>query len=71
MHLVSNETQSVRCQDTDIHFERGESIHTENSYKYTVDGFAELAAAAGLTLNASWLDDELLFSVHYLAAGEP
>ncbi len=49
-------------------FDHGETIHTENSYKYTIDGFAELAAAAGLALQQSWLDQEHLFSVHYLQA---
>ncbi len=68
MHLVSDEEQSVRCNGSAIEFERGETIHTENSYKYTVEGFAELAASAGLALRQSWLDDNRLFSVHYLEA---
>jgi len=68
MHLVSDESQSVRCSETHIEFERGETIHTESSYKYTVDSFRALAASAGLTLEASWMDDNRLFSVHYLSA---
>jgi uncharacterized SAM-dependent methyltransferase len=69
MHLVSDREQSVRCNGSRIEFEAGETIHTENSYKYTVEGFAELAESAGLSLQQSWLDEDRLFSVHYLAAG--
>jgi dimethylhistidine N-methyltransferase len=68
MHLVSERTQTVRCNGSQIAFGEGETIHTENSYKYTVDGFARLAARAGLTLQRSWIDDDELFSVHYLCA---
>lgn len=68
MHLVSEREQSVSCADQDIRFENGESIHTENSYKYTVDDFAALAASAGLARRQSWLDDDNLFSVHYFEA---
>lgn len=68
MHLVSERAQSVRCNGSQIAFGEGETIHTENSYKYTVEGFARLAARAGLTLQQSWIDDDELFSVHYLCA---
>jgi uncharacterized SAM-dependent methyltransferase len=68
MHLVSEQEQSVRCNGSRVDFDEGETIHTENSYKYTVDSFAELAASAGLSLQESWFDDEKLFSVHYLEA---
>jgi dimethylhistidine N-methyltransferase len=66
MHLVSDTRQTVRCHGCRIDFLPGESIHTENSYKYTVPGFAELAATAGLSLRRSWIDAGQLFSVHYL-----
>jgi dimethylhistidine N-methyltransferase len=68
MYLVSDVQQTVRCNGSRIEFAPGETIHTENSYKYTVEGFAGLAASAGLSLMQSWLDDEQLFSVHYLEA---
>ncbi len=68
MHLVSERDHSVRCNGSEIDFAEGETIHTENSYKYTVDDFAGLAASAGLSLRESWFDDEKLFSVHYLEA---
>ncbi len=39
----------------------------ENSYKYTIDDFADLAAGAGLSLAQTWTDEDELFSVHYVA----
>lgn len=68
MHLVSEQAQTVRCNGSHIEFDKGETIHTENSYKYTLAGFTALAAKAGLRLERSWLDDDDLFSVHYLSA---
>ncbi|GAB5413854.1 MAG: L-histidine N(alpha)-methyltransferase [Congregibacter sp.] len=66
MHLVSVSEQEVDCGGQTLSFAEGESIHTENSYKYTPDDFAELAATAGFSLTESWLDDAGMFSVHYL-----
>ena len=66
MHLVSQCDQSVRCNGDSISFGLGETIHTENSYKYTVEGFSAIVDQAGLAIQRSWLDEEQLFSVHYL-----
>ena len=66
MHLVSRLAQSVPCNGEAVEFAASESIHTEYSYKYTVPGFRELAASAGLSIRQSWLDEGELFSVHYL-----
>jgi dimethylhistidine N-methyltransferase len=66
MHLVSLMEQVVRVRNTDIHFERGESIWTEASYKYSPPEFAALAAAAGWAVDQIWTDDRGLFSVQYL-----
>ena len=71
MYLVSKLDQVVRVSDTDISFSRGETIHTENSYKYTVESFQKIAHRAGLTIRSSWLDDQYLFSVHYLEKISP
>lgn len=68
MHLVSRCAQQLNFDGQPIDFFEGETIHTESSYKYTVHGFADLAASAGLTLKHTWTDDERLFSVHYLQA---
>lgn len=66
MHLVSSRDQVITCNSESIELRRDETIHTENSYKYTVEGFTELAARAGLAVKQTWLDDDQLFSVHYL-----
>ena len=66
MHLVSKTSQVVGLGDTDITISRGESIHTENSYKYTMERFQEIARSAGFAIRSSWSDERQLFSVHYL-----
>lgn len=69
--LVSRESQSVRVNEEVFTFGAGERIHTENSRKYDVAEFQALARKAGFTPQKVWVDDENLFSVHYLvvAAG--
>jgi dimethylhistidine N-methyltransferase len=71
MHLVSRRRQQVHVAGRIFRFAAGEIIHTESSYKYTVDGFRALAAEAGWRAKAVWLDAGRLFSVHALtyAAG--
>ncbi len=66
MHLVSRRAQEIRLNGRSFHFEAGESIHTENSYKYSVEEFHALARGAGLRPRQVWLDGGRLFSVHYL-----
>jgi dimethylhistidine N-methyltransferase len=66
MHLVSPEAQSIRVEEQWFEFHAGEGIHTENSYKYTLDGFGELAARAGFRQETVWTDDRGLFSVQLL-----
>ena len=70
MHLVSVKAQAVTINGRAIRFREGETIHTENSYKYSVREFQELARAAGLAPIECWTDAEQLFSVHYLAVPE-
>ena len=67
MHLVSECTQTLRIDGHSYDFSEGESIHTENSYKYSVAGFRALAEQAGFRPEAIWIDDEALFSLHYLS----
>ena len=66
MHLVSLKAQSVRLLDRRIAFAPQERIHTENSCKYTLEGFRALAGEAGWRVRASWTDADALFSVHDL-----
>jgi dimethylhistidine N-methyltransferase len=68
MHLVSLVPQTVNIGSHRFAFEAGESIHTENSYKYSVDGFRALASSAGFKGGKIWLDPKGLFSLHGLIA---
>lgn len=66
MHLDSRISQVLSLNNKAIRFREGESIHTENSYKYSIPGFQRLAGRAGFNSRRVWTDDEGLFSVHYL-----
>ena len=68
MHLVSSRRQTVHLGGHAFEFEQGESLHTENSYKYTIEGFRGLAGEAGFTPGPVWCDREQRFSVHWLAS---
>jgi L-histidine N-alpha-methyltransferase len=72
MHLVSRKKQSVQLDGETFSFEDGETIHTENSYKYTAQEFQQLAWSAGWHPKMLWADREGWFNVHYLSlsAGE-
>jgi dimethylhistidine N-methyltransferase len=70
MHLVSRVAQQVSLQGQTFRFAEDETIHTENSYKYTVAEFRDLASQAGFTTDTVWLDDDCLFSLHLLQTGE-
>ena len=65
MHLASTRRQKVRLNGTAIDFRAGETIHTENSYKYTVDSFQALARGSGWSPLKTWTDG--LFAVHALS----
>jgi dimethylhistidine N-methyltransferase len=67
MHLVSLAEQSVTLAGRSFRFRRDETIHTENSYKYSVEEFQALAGEAGFEAARHWLDPARLFAVHYLA----
>jgi len=66
MHLVCVRDLTVHLRDQPIEFRAGESIHTENSYKYTLGGFAELAERARFRVARVWTDSRELFSVQLL-----
>lgn len=67
MHLESLRDQNVRIAGRSFAFARGETIHTENSYKYSIESFSALCRRAGWRVMKSWTDEARLFSVHYLA----
>ncbi len=68
MHLVSRLPQVVEVAGRPIAFAQGESIHTENSYKHTREGFLELARQAGWAADGFWTDRERRFGMHRLIA---
>ncbi len=66
MHLVSRENQAVTVGGESLQFAEGETIHTENSHKYTPERFEELAGRAGWQLTELWTDDNHHFGVAVL-----
>lgn len=66
MHLMSRIPHEVRIGKQSFFFKKNESIHTENSYKYTIDEFQALAQIVGFQPLRVWTDAENLFSVHCL-----
>jgi dimethylhistidine N-methyltransferase len=70
MHLISRKAQTVRILGRSFAFRAGESIHTESSYKYSVDRFTALARGSGWKPTASWTDPGGMFSVHALVASD-
>ena len=68
MHLMSRRAQQVRVCGHAFDFAEGQSLHTENSYKYSVESFRALAEHAGFEPLACWVDERRWFSIHWLAA---
>jgi dimethylhistidine N-methyltransferase len=68
MHLISGVDQTVNVVGKEFIFIEGETIHTENSYKYGVEEFLSLASEAGFDPVETWTDSKDLYSIHYLRA---
>ncbi|HLF23540.1 MAG TPA: L-histidine N(alpha)-methyltransferase, partial [Burkholderiales bacterium] len=66
INLVSLREQEIRLDGRAFAFASGERLHSEYSYKYTIDGFQRLARLAGYQPEAVWTDPRNYFSVHYL-----
>tara|TARA_Y100000782_G_scaffold60983_1_gene66957 strand:+ start:2329 stop:3348 length:1020 start_codon:yes stop_codon:yes gene_type:complete len=74
MHLVSTMDQIINISDSsvvggeskNIIFKAGESIHTENSYKYSKQGFTDLVEGAGFEVRECWSDNKEYFAMFYL-----
>lgn len=67
MHLVSRRRQDVNLLGHVFSFAEGERIHTENSYKYTLEGFRAVAEAAGWRVTQVWTDERDWFSLQELS----
>jgi dimethylhistidine N-methyltransferase len=68
MHLVSRMRQTIAFAGANHEFEEGETLHTENSYKFTIEGLHALALRAGFRPGPVWTDPARLFCVHWLHA---
>ncbi len=68
MHLVSRADQGFTVAGRRFSMRAGETIHSENSYKFTLDGFADLAARAGWRVGARWVSPDPAFAVFLLQA---
>ena len=66
MHLKSKEDHNVLVSDLEIEFKKGETIHTENSYKYSVDKFISVCNSADLDCNRIFKDVKNWFGVFLL-----
>jgi L-histidine Nalpha-methyltransferase len=72
MHLASLKRQKVKVAGDTIDFRAGETIHTENSYKYSVESLAALARGAGWRPLAAWTDARKYFAIQvFELANEP
>jgi dimethylhistidine N-methyltransferase len=70
MHLISKKALTARVLGRKFSFRPGESIHTENSYKYSFERFSALARGSGWKPVQSWTDEAGMFSVHALVASD-
>lgn len=68
MHLISKSAQTVSLNGSRFDFRAGETIHTENSYKFTPDGLRDLARRTGWRADEVWVDDKFPFAVALLFA---
>lgn len=66
MHLQCLQDHEVGINGEHYAFRSGETIHTESSYKYSIEEFHALAAQAGFVPQQVWTDESELFSIHYL-----
>jgi dimethylhistidine N-methyltransferase len=70
MHLASLKRQNVKVAGETIDFGAGETIHTENSYKYSVESLGALARGAGWRTLAAWVDKRKYFSIQAFALAD-
>ena len=66
MHLISRENQNILLKDYDLKIQKGESIHTENSHKYTSEEFEKLAVSSGYKKVDFLTDQKKYFGVFFL-----
>ena len=70
MHLASLKRQKVKVLGETIDFRAGETIHTENSYKYSVESLRSLARGVGWAPDGMWTDSQGYFCIHAFTLAE-
>ncbi|MCF8477648.1 MAG: L-histidine N(alpha)-methyltransferase [Pseudolabrys sp.] len=71
MHLASLKRQKVKVAGECFEFRAGETIHTESSYKYSVESLGALARGVGWTPSGAWKDEKKYFSIQAFTLAEP
>ena len=66
MRLKSKKNNNIKIMGSKYLIKKNEEIHTENSHKYTIKSFTNLANEAGWKIRKTWVDDKNFFSVHCL-----
>lgn len=66
MHLISRAAQTITLAGRPVRFTRGETIHTENSYKYAPGRMRAMIQAAGWSVAKTWSDSNGLFTIWLL-----
>ena len=67
MRLKSKKNSNIKVNGSKYLIRKNEEIHTENSHKYSIKSFKNLANKAGWKLDKTWVDSKKLFSVHCLS----
>jgi dimethylhistidine N-methyltransferase len=70
MHLVSQVEQTFSVLGRPFALQRNETLHTENSYKHSMDGLRQLACITGFEVAAGWTDPQRLFAVQWWTVPE-
>ena len=70
MHLEAVRDTSIRIGSEEFAFAQGETIHTENSYKFEMTQFGEMAANAGFGCDRVWTDEKEYFAIYLLETNE-
>ncbi|MFA0812131.1 L-histidine N(alpha)-methyltransferase [Microbulbifer epialgicus] len=65
MHLVCLKNHSVSVAGSQVDFLEGETIHTENSHKYSINGFSKLLSKGGFAPICHWKDSAKSYAIHY------
>ena len=69
MRLKSKKNSNIKVNGSKYLIRKNEEIHTENSHKYSIKSFKNLANKSGWKIKKTWVDNQKLFSVHCLDLG--